>query len=97
MTHIDRDRELFVKRTQGTGCAAGGFPSGLGWEVRLSCLCVSWVGLAWSGYRVEFVYWTERIKNEIKQLVSVVVLVGSGWRVSWSHLALDLYLYLYNN
>ena len=39
------ETERVVRRTQGAGCAAGGFPSGLGWEVRLSCL---WVGLALS-------------------------------------------------
>ena len=34
------ETEKVVRRTQGAGCAAGGFPSGLGWEVRLGCLCV---------------------------------------------------------
>ena len=29
-----------MRRTQSAGCAAGGFPSGLGWEVRLGCLRV---------------------------------------------------------
>ena len=29
-----------MRCTQSVGCAAGGFPSGLGWEVRLSCLRV---------------------------------------------------------
>ena len=32
--------ERVVRRTQSEGCAAGGFPSGLGWEVRLGCLRV---------------------------------------------------------
>ena len=32
-----------------TGCAAGGFPSPLGWEVRLSCFCAT------AGYGFEFV------------------------------------------
>ena len=34
-----RDWEI-CQGTQGAGCAAGEFPSGLGWEVRLGCLCV---------------------------------------------------------
>ena len=34
------ERERVVRRTRSEGCAAGGFPSGLGWEVRLGCLRV---------------------------------------------------------
>ena len=41
-----------MRLTQSAGCAAGGFPSGLGWEVRLSCLCVV-AGLDWHGQDTE--------------------------------------------
>ena len=47
-----RQREREVRHTQGVGCATGGFPSSLGWEVRLSCLCVI-AGLDWHGQGVE--------------------------------------------
>ena len=48
--HRRRETERVVRHTQGVGGAAGGFPSGLGWEVRLGCLCVedSWFGRALS-------------------------------------------------
>ena len=32
----DTETEREVRHTQGAGCAAGGFPSSLGWELRLS-------------------------------------------------------------
>ena len=38
--------ERDVRCTQSAGCAAGGFPSTWGWEVRLGCLCVV-AGLDW--------------------------------------------------
>ena len=49
-TETERERE--VRHTRGAGCAAGGFRSSLGWEVRLSCLCVI-AGLDWHGHSVE--------------------------------------------
>ena len=47
---LHKETERVAKRTHCTGCAAGGFPSGLGWEVRLGYTSVSysWVGLALS-------------------------------------------------
>ena len=47
-----KETKRVVRRTQGSGCAAGGFPSGLGWEVRLSCFYVV-AGLDWYGQGIE--------------------------------------------
>ena len=69
--------ERVVRRTQSEGCAAGGFPSGLGWEVRLGCLRVV-VGLDRHCHANLHVYTVDITKNEIKQLVAVVVLVGAS-------------------
>ena len=67
-----------VRRTQSTGCAAGGFPSGLGWEVRLGCLRVI-AGLDGHCHVILVcVYTLDIIKNEIKQLVAIVVRVGTS-------------------
>ena len=61
--------ERVVRRTQSEGCAAGGFPSGLGWEVRLG----------WTGIVMRVIVCTlDIIKNKIKQLVAIVVLVGTS-------------------
>ena len=46
------ETKRFVRPTQGAGCAVGGIPSGLGWEVRLSCFCVI-AGLDWHGQGIE--------------------------------------------
>ena len=66
-----------VRRTQSTGCAPGGFPSGLGWEVRLGCLRVV-AGLDGHCHVSLCVYTLVIIKNEIKQLVATVVRVGTS-------------------
>ena len=66
-----------VRRTQSAGCAAGGFPSGLGWEVRLGCLCVV-AGLDGHCHVSLCAYTLDVIKNQIKQLVATVVLVGTS-------------------
>ena len=68
--------ERVVRRTQSEGCAAGGFPSGLGWEVRLGCLRVV-AGLDRHCHAI-IVYTLDLIKNKIKQLVAIVVLVGTS-------------------
>ena len=66
-----------VRRTQSAWCAAGGFPSGLGWEVRLGCLRVV-AELDGHCHVSLCVYILDVIKNEIKQLVAIVVLVGTS-------------------
>ena len=61
-----RGEERVVRRTQSEGCAAGGFPSGLGWEVG-------------TGIVMRVIVCTlDIIKNKIKQLVAIVVLVGTS-------------------
>ena len=75
--------ERVVRRTQSEGCAAGGFPSGLGWEVRLGCLRVV-AGLDRHSHESLHVYTLDIIKNKIKQLVAVVVLVGASPVVYYS-------------
>ena len=51
----ERERgERAVRRTQSEGCAAGGFLSGLSWEVRLGCLrVVAGFACVYSGYNKE--------------------------------------------
>ena len=70
------ETERVVRSTQSAGCAAGGFPAGLGWEVRLGCLRVV-AGLDGHCHVSLRVYTLDIIKNKIKQLVAIVVLVGT--------------------
>ena len=46
--HMRGETERVLRRTQGAGCAAGGIPSGKGWEVSVCCFCVI-TGLDWYG------------------------------------------------
>ena len=55
----------------------GRFPSGLGWEVKLGCLRVV-AGLDGHCHSSLCVYTLDIIKNQIKQLVAIVVLVGTS-------------------
>ena len=66
-----------VRRTQSAGCTAGGFPSGLYWELRLGCFCVV-AGLDGHCHAHLRVYTLDIIKNKMKQLVAIVVLVGTS-------------------
>ena len=75
----ERQRELSgTHRVQGEQ-PGGGFPSGLGWEVRLGCLRVV-AGLDGHCHASLRVYTLDIIKNDIKQLVAIVVLLGTSPR-----------------
>ena len=75
--NLTETEERVVRHTQSEGCAAGGFPSSLGWEVRLGCLRVI-AGLDRHCHASWHVYIVDIIKNKIKQLMAIVVLVGTS-------------------